>query len=80
MKEFMKKQYLAIVLAIVGAAGGFMYWKFVGCLTGSRPIKSRWYLMTIYGALIGYLIGSLAMDLILWNRKRKELKDRIQEK
>ncbi|MEI6277449.1 MAG: DUF6132 family protein [Prolixibacteraceae bacterium] len=38
---------------------GFLYWKFVGCSTGTCPLKSHWYTMTLYGMLLGWLIGDL---------------------
>ena len=79
MKDFLKKYRLIIILTIAGAAAGFIYWKYIGCLTGSCPVKSRWYLMVLYGALVGYLTGSLAIDFKLWIRKRKDLKSRIED-
>jgi len=75
--NFVKKHLLVIVLTVAGALAGFAYWKFIGCLSGSCPIKSRWYLMILYGALVGYLVGSLSVDLKLWLRKRRELKSKI---
>ena len=79
MKDFLRKYYLPVILTIAGAASGFIYWKFVGCVSGSCPIKSRWYLMTLYGAVIGYLVGSLITDLKSWLKKRNELKSRMGE-
>jgi len=69
--DFIKKNRLLIIFTIAGLAGGFLYWKFVGCLTGSCPIKSIWYWSTLYGGLIGFLVGSLVNDLIIRIRKRK---------
>lgn len=71
MKEFIKKNKLLIIFIIAGLAGGFLYWKFVGCLTGSCPVKSVWYLSTLFGGLIGYLIGSIIEDLIAKFRKKR---------
>lgn len=69
--EFIKKNKLLIIFAIAGMAGGFLYWKFVGCITGSCPIKSVWYWSTLFGGLIGYLVGSLINDLVTRIRKKK---------
>lgn len=51
----------------VGGVGGFLYWYFVGCATGTCPITSHWYTNTLYGMLLGWLIG----DLIESFRKKK---------
>jgi hypothetical protein len=69
--EFIKKNKFLIIFTILGLAGGFLYWKFVGCLTGSCPIKSVWYWSTLFGGLIGYLVGSVINDLIVKFRKKK---------
>lgn len=61
---------LKIISTILGAAGGFLYWKFVGCTTGTCPIKSVWYLSTLWGAAMGYLLGDLAGSFL----KKKEIK------
>lgn len=46
-----------IILGIViGAAGGFAYYKFIGCASGTCPITSNPYISTFYGALIGALV------------------------
>jgi ElaB/YqjD/DUF883 family membrane-anchored ribosome-binding protein len=45
--------------AVVGAALGFAYYRFVGCSTGGCPITSNPWISTAYGALIGGLLGRL---------------------
>ncbi len=59
MLNWIKKKRLSVVLLVVGALCGFLYWKFVGCSTGTCPLKSHWYTMTLYGMLMGWLIGDL---------------------
>lgn len=48
--------------ATLGALGGFLYWKYVGCLTGTCPLKSHWQTMVPYGALLGYVGADLLYD------------------
>jgi hypothetical protein len=69
--DFIKKHRLLIVFTLLGMAGGFLYWKFVGCLSGSCPIKSLWYMSTLFGGLIGYLTSSIIGDLIDKFRKKE---------
>lgn len=72
MKEFIKKYLVEIIFAVTGAIGGFLYWKFIGCLSGTCVIKSVWYLSTLYGGLLGWVVGSLGRDLVLSFRKEKK--------
>jgi hypothetical protein len=66
--SLIRKRLPEIIGAIVGAAGGFLYWKYVGCVSGTCAIKSNWYLMVPWGMLLGYLAGSLIGDIF---RKRR---------
>jgi hypothetical protein len=72
MKSFLKRHLLTIIFAAIGAIAGFLYWKFIECASGTCPIKSVWYLSTLYGMLLGGLIGNLAEDLMIRFRKRKD--------
>jgi hypothetical protein len=72
MKEFIFKNKWPIVLGIAGAIGGFLYWRFVGCASGSCPIKSVWYWSTLWGAAFGYLAGDFIKELIRKRRKKTE--------
>lgn len=55
MKTFLIKHWLKIAGVTVGSLGGYLYYYYVGCLSGTCPITSNPYRMIIYGALIGYL-------------------------
>ncbi len=55
-----------IIPAILGAAGGYLYYSFVGCVTGTCPITSNPWLSTGYGALVGLIF-------ISWKSKNKEI-------
>ncbi len=44
---------------IAGAVGGWCYWYFVGCASGSCPITSSPYISTVYGAVMGALLLSI---------------------
>jgi hypothetical protein len=59
-----KRLWTKVILAIVGAVGGFVYWKLIGCNSGTCPIQSKWYLSMLWGFAFGYLIGDLAGGFI----------------
>jgi hypothetical protein len=59
MKEKIKSKRISILFLILGGIGGFLYWRLVGCNTGTCPIKSNWYVMTPYGMVLGWLLGDL---------------------
>ncbi len=56
MNRFIKKHLLKIIGIIVGATGGYLYYYFVGCASGTCPITSNPYITVIYGAILGYLL------------------------
>jgi len=41
-----------------GAVVGFLYWRFVGCTSGSCPITSNPVHSSLYGAVMGGLLTS----------------------
>ena len=52
------KRYLPMmILTVVGGLGGFLYYRLVGCASGACPITSNPYISTVYGGVIGILIG-----------------------
>jgi F0F1-type ATP synthase assembly protein I len=72
-KSLLKKFLPEITGALLGALGGFIYWKYVGCISGTCTIKSNWYLMIPWGMVMGFLLGSVAGDII---RKRKSVAEK----
>ena len=70
--KLISKYKLLIIFTIAGLIGGFLYWKLIGCASGTCPIKSVWYWSTLYGGLLGFLVGSLVEDLILKFKRSKE--------
>jgi hypothetical protein len=51
------QSYLAWALRMspvaLGAGAGFLYYRFVGCRTGTCPITRNPWISTIYGAILG---------------------------
>ncbi|MDD3005563.1 hypothetical protein [Flavobacterium sp.] len=57
--KFIKKNILVFAGILVGAIGGYLYWKYVGCITGTCAITSNPTNSTIYGSVMGGLVFSL---------------------
>lgn len=61
-----KENIIIIIGAIIGCISGYLYWKYVGCASGSCPITSSPIISTLYMGVLGGLIGS-----IVKNRNKK---------
>ena len=56
--EFLWAQVVAHGWAVLlGGAGGYAYYRFIGCKSGACPITSNPWISTLYGALIGVLFS-----------------------
>lgn len=61
-KSFIIKRIFPV---LGGAVLGYAYYHFIGCNSGGCPISSNPYISTVYGALIGVVLG-------IPNKKKKE--------
>jgi ABC-type uncharacterized transport system permease subunit len=59
MKKFLRQHVLTISGVILGGTGGFLYYYFIGCRTGSCAITSSPWLSILWGAAFGYLLSGL---------------------
>jgi phage shock protein E len=55
----LKKHILTIIGIIFGSIIGYLYYKYVGCISGTCAITSKPINSTLYGALMGGLVGNL---------------------
>ena len=50
---------LKLFIGVVNGGGlGFVFYKFIGCSTGTCPLTSNPIISTIYGAVLGALIAT----------------------
>lgn len=70
MKEFLLKHRFGLMLIIPGFIGGYLYWKYVGCVSGTCPLKSNFYYMVVFGSLIGYFLGDLVDEYVEKKKKK----------
>lgn len=48
---------LPAALTVAGTAGGWLYYRYVGCVTGTCAIASSPWLSAGFGGVIGMLLG-----------------------
>ncbi|MFN8236865.1 MAG: DUF6132 family protein [Chitinophagales bacterium] len=54
--QFILNHKLTILGILLGAIGGYAYYHYIGCSSGTCPITSRPLNSTLYGALMGGLL------------------------
>jgi hypothetical protein len=59
MKQWILKNKLSITGAVAGALGGYLYWKFIGCTTGTCPITSNPRNSMVYFSVMGVLFFNI---------------------
>ncbi|MDD5361326.1 MAG: DUF6132 family protein [Ignavibacteria bacterium] len=68
MADRFKRNIFTIAGVFAGAVAGFLYWKFIGCASGTCPLTSSWKIMLVYGGITGGLLGNTAQGFV----KKKE--------
>jgi len=58
MKAFLIKHKLTLIGAMIGAVGGYAYYHFIGCSSGTCAITSQPMNSTLYGTLMGSMFFS----------------------
>jgi hypothetical protein len=53
--NFISRHKLIFLGVVVGAAVGYLYYRFVGCTSGTCAITSKPINSTVYGAIMGGL-------------------------
>jgi len=61
IKNTLIKWLPVIVLTLAGGIIGYLYYYFVGCVSGSCAITSNPIKSTLYCAVIGALVGMIVM-------------------
>jgi len=67
----MTKIFIGIGI-LIGLVAGFGYWYYVGCYSGTCPITSNWHISSMYGGVMGGLLGSLSHDFFKGKKSEAE--------
>lgn len=66
--KFIRKNLLPLIGGAAGAVGGYLYYFYVGCNSGSCPITSSPVMSMIWGAVM----GGLVLEIFRKEKKRDE--------
>ena len=56
--SYLTKNKFVIIGAILGGVGGYLYYHFIGCSSGTCAIISKPLNSSLYGAIVGGLLFS----------------------
>ncbi|MDZ7743841.1 MAG: DUF6132 family protein [Bacteroidota bacterium] len=75
IKAFFKTNFslISVIGLVIGAVGGYLYYHFIGCNSGSCAITSNPFMSVLWGALMGYLVFDM------FKPKAKIEKDQSEE-
>nr|WP_320037932.1 DUF6132 family protein [uncultured Bacteroides sp.] len=59
IKKIFTQYRLVLLGVVIGALGGYLYWLYIGCSSGSCPITSSPLLSSLWGAVMGGLLFSI---------------------
>ncbi|MDP4683511.1 MAG: DUF6132 family protein [Crocinitomicaceae bacterium] len=59
MVRFIQRYRWTLIGLVVGAIGGYAYYHFVGCASGTCAITSRPLNSTLYGVMMGGLLFNM---------------------
>lgn len=59
----MKTKLIFTVCGLLGAIGGYLYYRYVGCLTGTCVIGANPITSSFFGAVIGIVIAGPLSEL-----------------
>lgn len=57
--NFINKNIFTIAGIVIGAIGGYLYYHYVGCSSGTCAITSKPLNSTLYGAMMGGLLFNI---------------------
>ena len=59
MTLLLKKYKKDLIGIALGGIAGYLYWKLIGCSSGTCMITSKPINSTLYGAVMGYLVAGM---------------------
>lgn len=67
-----KKLLIYVAGVLLGAVLGYLYYYYIGCRSGSCPLRSNPFYNIVLGSLIGYLIIDALYGFFFQKKKSKK--------
>lgn len=71
LKALFQEHKLTILGGIIGGVVGYLYYDYIGCTSGTCPITSNPFIMTVYGTVM----GGLLLNLFQKDASKKKIQD-----
>lgn len=72
-KTLVQRNIGMILFVTVGLIAGFLYYKYVGCVSGTCPITANPIISTLYGGIFGGLFHSIITEIFIPIAKKRHL-------
>ena len=79
MKKFIQSKFWQILGGVIGALAGYIYWKEIGCSTGTCPITSKPLNSVVYFGVLGYFVSGTIKDFKVQRTKNKVQSTKYKE-
>ncbi len=78
MKKFIQSKFWQILGGVIGALAGYIYWKEIGCSTGTCPITSKPLNSVVYFGVLGYFVSGTIKDFKEQSTKYKVQRTKLE--
>lgn len=72
-KSFLQRNFGMFFFVTLGLIAGFLYYKYVGCVSGTCAITANPIMSVLYGSILGGLFHSIITEIFIPMSKRKHL-------
>lgn len=72
-KTLVQRNIGMIFFVAIGLIAGFLYYKYVGCVSSTCPITANPIISTLYGGIFGGLFHSIITEIFIPIAKKRHL-------
>lgn len=69
-KSFLQRNFGMFFFVTLGLIAGFLYYKYVGCVSGTSAITANPIMSVLYGGILGGLFHSIITEIFIPMSKR----------